>query len=252
MLSLTRGGTTIQVNKNGEPMPPMGGMTEIGTLASQPGWIAWEIMDQQSLDEAVASGVNSTDPDTLRAFRHWERDLNNELRDGSTIKADTLEELADKLHFNKDAFLAYVNHCNQDIRDGKAMNPFGPPPGDDKDDALMMPPPGKGGDEDDDEGMMMPMGEMPAPHPLEKGPFYAVIMKIFQENAVGGMTIDENCSVVKPDGTPIPRLYACGDNTRGIMLPGDIGVQYIESYLSAMTYAMSSGYLAAEKALETL
>ena len=115
----------------------------------------------------------------------------------------------------------------------------------------MMPPPGTGGD-DDDEGMMMPMGEMASPHPLENGPFYAVFLKIFQENAVGGMTIDENASVVRPDGTAIPGLYACGDNTRGIMLPGDIGVQYIEGYLSAMTYAMSSGYLAAENALETI
>lgn len=110
-----------------------------------------------------------------------------------------------------------------------------------------MPPP-PGGDDDDD--MMFPMGEMPKPHPLEKGPFYAVIMKMFQENAVGGMTIDENTNVVRPDGTPIPGLYACGDNTRGIMLPGDVGVQYIETYLSAMTYAMCSGFLAAEKAID--
>ena len=54
----------------------------------------------------------------------------------------------------------------------------------------------------------------------------------------------------RTDGTPIAGLYACGDNTRGIMLPGDVGVQYIETYLSAMTYAMCSGYLAAEKAIE--
>ena len=253
VLSLTRGGTTVQVNKYGEPMPPMGGMTEIGTLVSQPGWICWEIMDQQSIDEAVESGVRSSDPDTLRAFRHWERDLNNELRDGSTVKADTLEELADKLGFQKDVFLAYIEKNNQDIREGKVMSPFGPPPSDDKEgDAPMMPPPGMGDDDDDEGMMMMPMGDMPKPHPLEKGPFYAVFLKIFQENAVGGMTIDENTAVLKPDGTPIPGLYACGDNTRGIMLPGDIGVQYIESYLSAMTYAMSSGYLAAEKALESI
>ena len=114
----------------------------------------------------------------------------------------------------------------------------------------MGPPPGMGGD--DDGGMMFPMGEMTPPHALEEGPFYAVIMKGFQENAVGGMTIDENCNVCKPDGTPIPGLYACGDNTRGIMLPGDIGVQYIEMYLSAMTYAMCSGYLAVNKAMEAM
>ena len=252
VLSLTRGGTTVQVNKYGHPMPPMGGMTEIGALVNEPGWICWEITDQQSFDEAVANGINSSDPDTRRAFRHWERDLNNEIRDGSTIKADTLEELADKLGFDKEVFLSYIEKHNQDIREGKVMSPFGPPPaGDMEGDGPMMPPPGMDGD-DDDEGMMMPMGEMAPPHPLENGPFYAVFQKIFQENAVGGMTINENAAVVKPDGTPIPGLYACGDNTRGIMLPGDIGVQYIEGYLSAMTYAMCSGYLAVEKAMETI
>ena len=135
---------------------------------------------------------------------------------------------------------------NNDVKAGRITNPFGPPPGGDGDEGAMPPPPG--GDDDDD--MMFPMGEMPKPHPFEKGPFYAVIMKMFQENAVGGMTIDENTNVVRPDGTPIAGLYACGDNTRGIMLPGDVGVQYIETYLSAMTYAMCSGFLAAEKAID--
>ena len=154
--------------------------------------------------------------------------------------------MADKLNFNKGDFLTYIERYNADVRAGRLSDPFGPPPGGDGDESPMGPPPG--GDDDDD--MMFPMGEMPKPHPLEKGPFYAVIMKMFQENAVGGMTIDENTNVVRPDGTAISGLYACGDNTRGIMLPGDIGVQYIETYLSAMTYAMCSGYLAAEKAID--
>lgn len=250
VLSLLRGGTSVQVNKYGEPIPMAMGMHEVGALADQPGWMAWEITDQRSIDEAVASGINSSDPDTRRAFKHWERDLNNELRDGSTIKADTLEELADKLGFKKDVFLDYIASYNADVKAGKVMSPFGPPPSGDGDEAPMGPPPGMG--DDDDDGMMMPMGDMPAPHALENGPFYAVFMKMFQENAVGGMTIDENANVVRPDGSSIGGLYACGDNTRGIMLPGDIGVQYIEQYLSAMTYAMCSGYLAVEKAMEAI
>lgn len=246
VLSLLRGGgTQVQVNKYGEELPMEMGMHEIGSLASQPGWIAWSITDQKSINEAVAAAEHSTDPDTLRAFRHWKRDLDNELRDGSTVKADTLEELADKMGFRKDAFLTYIARYNADVKAGRISSPFGAPVDSDK--SPMGPPPGM---EDDDDGMMMPMGDMPAPHALEEGPFYAVIMKMFQENAVGGMTIDENTNVVRPDGTVISGLYACGDNTRGIMLPGDIGVQYIETYLSAMTYAMCSGYLAAEKAIE--
>lgn len=250
VLSLLRGGgAEVQVNKYGEELPMEMGMHEIGGLADQPGRIAWSITDQQSIQQAVEKGVTSTDPDERRAFRHWERDLSNELRDGSTVKADTLEELADKMGFHKDAFLSYIARYNADVKAGRIASPFGPPPGGDDQDGSMAPPPGMG---DDDDDMMMPMGDMPAPHALENGPFYAVIMKMFQENAVGGMTIDENATVVRPDGTPIPGLYACGDNTRGIMLPGDVGVQYIEQYLSAMTYAMTSGYLAVTKAMEAM
>ncbi len=244
VLSLLRGGgTEVQVNKFGEKAPDMTGMHEIGDIVKMPGRIAWSITDQKSIDLAVEKGVKSTDPDERRAFRHWERDLNNELRDGSTVRADTLEELADKLGFHKEAFSQVIAEYNEKVRSGKLGGPYGLP--EDGREDTMPPPPGQ----DDDDGMMMPMGEMTPPHPLENGPFYAVIMKCFQENAVGGMTIDENTRVVRPDGSSIPGLYACGDNTRGIMLPGDIGVQYIESFLSAMTYAMSSGYLAAEKAM---
>jgi predicted oxidoreductase len=96
---------------------------------------------------------------------------------------------------------------------------------------------------------MMPMGEMKPPHALDTPPYYAVFMKMFQENAIGGMTIDENTNVLK-EGKPISGLYAVGDNTRGIMLSGDVGVNFIESVVSAMTFAMNSGYLSAEKACE--
>ena len=89
---------------------------------------------------------------------------------------------------------------------------------------------------------------MPQPRPLENGPFYAVFMKMFHENSIGGMTIDEDMRVMKPDGKPIPGLYAAGDTTRGIMVSGDVGVNFIEGVLSAMTSAQTGGYLAAVNA----
>ncbi len=61
------------------------------------------------------------------------------------------------------------------------------------------------------------------------------------------MATDSRVRVLK-GGVPIPGLYAAGDNIRGIMLPGAIGVQYIESVLSALTVAFCSGYLAGEEA----
>lgn len=124
VLSMLRGGTSVQVNKYGQELPMEMGMHEIGALATQPGWIAWSITDQKSFDEAVANGIKSSDPDEQRAYAHWERDLANELRDGSTIKADTLEELADKLNFDKAEFLTYIARYNADVRAGRLQSPF--------------------------------------------------------------------------------------------------------------------------------
>jgi predicted oxidoreductase len=124
--------------------------------------------------------------------------------------------------------------------------PFGPPPGGDDEGPGGPPKP----DGDDEGGMFGPM-EMPDPTPIAKGPFYALKVKLFHENAVGGMVTDSQVRVLK-NGQPIPGLYAAGDNIRGIMLPGEIGVQYIESFLSALTVAFSSGYLAGEEAVKYL
>lgn len=234
VLSMIRSTSGVTVNKLGEPIE-QGGMTEVSSLVYEPGRIAWTIVDQKTFDESIEANKESTDPDTRMSYEHWERDLNNEIRDGSVIKADSMEELADKLGFDKKKFLDFIIRHNQDVAEGKLDMPFGPPPGD-------------GGDDEDNfmAGMMM---DMPKPHPLVSGPFYAVFMKLFHENSVGGMTIDENGSVLK-NGRPIPGLYAAGDNTRGIMLPGEIGVLYIEGAMSAMTYAMSSGYLSCLNAVE--
>ena len=66
VLSMLRGGTSVQVNQYGQEMPMEMGMHEIGGLADQPGWIAWSITDQQSFDEAVKNGLTSSDPDEQR------------------------------------------------------------------------------------------------------------------------------------------------------------------------------------------
>ena len=103
-------------------------------------------------------------------------------------------------------------------------------------------------DEDEEGGGMPPMfGPPKAKMPISKGPFYALKLKLFHENAVGGMTIDEHASVLK-QGKPVPGLYAAGDTTRGIMIPGDIGVGYIEMVFTALTQAFNEGYIAGVEA----
>ena len=72
-------------------------------------------------------------------------------------------------------------------------------------------------------------------------------MKMFHENSIGGMTIDKNASVLKR-GKPIPGLYATGDTTRGIMVSGDIGVDYLEGVFTSLTMAYNEGYIAGTEA----
>jgi predicted oxidoreductase len=83
--------------------------------------------------------------------------------------------------------------------------------------------------------------------PIVQGPFYAMKLGLFHEDAVGGMTIDKNASVLK-NGVPVPGLYAAGDTTRGIMVPGEIGVNYIEGVFSCLTQAFNEGYIAGVEA----
>ena len=214
------------VNRNGSYLEPTGkmGMSEIGILIDQPGRMAWSIIDQQCLDEAVQAGLANSDPDTQMSMRHWERDWNTELRDGSIIRADSITELAHKLGCSEEELTKSFARQRAYI-DAQSVREV---------------------DNAEDNPLLMMLDHFPDPHQLH-APYYAIFMGMFQENAIGGMTIDENTAVLR-GGVPIPNLYAAGDNTRGIMLPGDVGVSYIENVLSAMTFAMCSGYIAGEEA----
>lgn len=76
-----------------------------------------------------------------------------------------------------------------------------------------------------------------------EGPFYAVKMKMFHENSIGGIAVDENMNVLR-GGRVVPGLYAVGDNCRGEMVHGVVGMNYIEGTISALTFALCSGYIA--------
>ena len=46
----------------------------------------------------------------------------------------------------------------------------------------------------------------------------------------------------------MPGLYATGVGTRGVMMPGPVGVGYIEATISALTFALTSGFVAGKEA----
>ena len=47
--------------------------------------------------------------------------------------------------------------------------------------------------------------------PIAEGPFYAVELSPSMLNTQGGPRRNEKGQIVRPDGTPIPRLYSAGD-----------------------------------------
>ena len=75
--------------------------------------------------------------------------------------------------------------------------------------------------------------------PLEEGPFYCMVLYPGEMGTAGGLVIDTNARVLKPDGQSIAGLYACGNVTTAL-LPTYPGPG------STLGPAMTFGYLAAK------
>ena len=149
-------------------------------------------------------------------YKNWRAELEQELRWETMYRADTLEELGAKIGVPAEKLRGAIEHFNRNTgKPEKIMTPGGPI-------------------------------DAPPKEPIGEGPYYAFLLKLFHENALGGLVIDENAQVLK-NGRPVLGLYATGDNTRGVMMPGRVGAGYIESTISALTFAFSSGYIAGEE-----
>lgn len=206
---------------------------EVSDLAFAPHRFVWKITNEANtraaIEAKIAQGPDLHGIDLGHFLRHWKAVLAEEAEDHSVVIADTLEELAEKLGFDPERFVSDIAQYHRSLSETPPVPPAPSPDG-----------PGDG-----EMNLSFLMG--PPPRPMEAGPYYAIKMKLFHENSVGGMVIDENTRVLR-DGAPIPGLYAAGDNTRGIMLPGNIGVRYIERVFSALTVAFNTGYIAGVEA----
>ena len=87
----------------------------------------------------------------------------------------------------------------------------------------------------------------PSLHTIDEGPFYAVKIVPGDLGTKGGLVTDEKSRVLRPDGSPIPGLYAAGNVSSAVMghtYPGPGGT---------IGPALTFGYLAAETiAAETI
>ena len=208
---------------------------QLGAFESKRPPEADRLFRSESVEAKIAEGPDENGVDLSHFLKNWEDVIQEEADAGAVIIADSLEDMARKLGYEPEKFLADVEAYNKAL-----LEPRKP----------MMPMMFMGdGDGPDPEEMMAMMAKRMGPPatPVGDGKIYAIKLIMFHENSMGGMVIDKNANVLK-DGKPIPGLFASGDTTRGVMVPGDVGVQYIESVFTALTYAFNSGYLSCVEA----
>jgi fumarate reductase flavoprotein subunit len=85
--------------------------------------------------------------------------------------------------------------------------------------------------------------ELPGSDRLSEPPFAAVLVQAAVTQTLGGLRVDERARVLRPDGTPLERLYAAGADVGGIASGG---------YSSGLSAALVLGLVAAEAAAEDL
>ena len=213
-------GTTrygVMVDAEGNLYQDNGPGDAVSPLADSPKRIAWKITNEASVaraeQESLGRGEDVPGCNMNRFYENWKEELSQEAEWGTLFIADTLDELGKKLGIPGEKLKADVSAYNTTCgKPEQRMTPDGPV-------------------------------TLPAKEPIQSGPYYGILMKLFHENAIGGVVIDENTGVLRC-GKPVPGLYATGDNTRGIMLPGRVGADYIESTISALTFALCSGFIA--------
>ncbi|MDD4080706.1 MAG: FAD-binding protein [Eubacteriales bacterium] len=151
---------------------------------------AWLICDQQMVDAGFHVGRYMGDLDERGVPPYF-------------LKANTLEEMADKCGINKERLLKTVERFNGFVEKGHDDD-FNR--GDTYFDQSFMADTSK-------EGVYRTLGS------LEKGPFYAGELTPSTLGTCGGPLINGKAQVVHVSGQPVKRLYGCG-NATGFGGPG--------------------------------
>jgi succinate dehydrogenase/fumarate reductase flavoprotein subunit len=163
---------------------------------------AWAIFDSQYREKYVAGTTMPEDPDP-----EW------------LPRAETLEELANKVGIRPDGLVETVRRWNMFVAEGKDRD-FG-----------------KG-----DSAFDRFQGDHEASHPnlgtIEKGPFYALPIQPGALGTKGGPRTDTKAQVISVRGKPISGLYAAGNVAASIAGPAYYGVG------GTLGPAMTWGYLA--------
>ncbi len=148
------------------------------------------------------TGPPSSLPETME-------EIQSDLKKNASLKADTLEELADRMGVNKKNFLETIKRYNEACESGRDLDVF-------KNREYLV--------------------------PISKGPFYASRTTLSNDGAFGGVRVNPDLQAYRADRTSLVEgLYVTGDFATGrhISLDG-LKVQVIND----LSWAFSSGFLA--------
>jgi fumarate reductase flavoprotein subunit len=148
--------------------------------------------------------------------RVWsDESIDGFVRDGSFLKADTLDELAQALGIDAVNLRGTVTRYNDDSRAGRDSLFL-------KDPALM--------------------------RPIESGPYYGAELRLCAIAVTFiGPRIDPDARVLRPDTSPIPGLFAAGECTGNIL--GDTYIGTGNSVTNCVVFGRTAGRSAADHAL---
>jgi hypothetical protein len=217
----------VTVNKNGKRYACESVIMNLGffdggsVLTKQPGGQSWDIFDENSIATAfkyhkLPAGEKDPEkdvdlvpnfkvylPDTMEEIQ---KDLKNST--SSIIKANTLEELADKIGVNKQNFLETIKRYNEGCE--KGVDDF--------------------------------FKSKKFLAPINKAPFYASRGSLGTDGAFGGVRVNPEMQAYKADRTNlVDGLYVTGDFASG----RHVNVRGVKwQVLNDLSWAFSSGFLA--------
>ena len=210
--------TNLSVDLNGVRWQDESGGLFMGriNIAGHPKECTWNIFSQANVDGIFRKFL--LDPslsDEIDCYRHYQEDLDRETtyKVPAVVKADTIEELAEKLGMDAAVLTHTISEYNRFCRQKKDEQ-FG------KDPKFLI--------------------------PRDAGPFYAVYAQRFSEAAMGGLMVNADCQVLRNDGSPIPGLYGVGDATSAMHRKGELAV------ISELTWAVASAYCSAVNAVKEM
>jgi hypothetical protein len=217
----------VTVNKNGKRYACESVIMNLGffdggsVLTNQPGGQSWDVFDENAIAAAFkyhklpqSEKDPEKDVDLVPNFKVYLPDtmeeIQNDLKKNSSsiIKANTLEELADKIGVNKQGLLETIKNYNEGC----------------------------------DKGVDQFFKSKKFLAPINKAPFYASRGSLGTDGAFGGVRVNPEMQAYKSDRTSLVEgLYVTGDFASG----RHVNVRGVKwQVLNDLSWAFSSGFLA--------